>query len=384
MSFSPIIEQLIERLQNRESLDLEFKDCRGDLSNDLWETVCAFANTQGGWLLIGVDKKGLPVGFDEDYANRLKKDLFDVERNKNKISREVFTDNDIELDRDEINNKVLIVVRVAAVPRTSKPVFLNNNPMIGTFVRRHESDYIRNWNNLGFQLPKMEVGTERYEFIIQLKNAHLLTDDDRKWLKSIGASEFDEHQQLALICAKHEGKVDNERLRTMSSLHPSDATRILTGLRDRELLTKINDRRGTYYMLPGSPYEGPTLFQFNQNATNRSEGEENSKPLQEISEDLKEKLKTLKEDAEIFKELEITLQEKLTRKQIRELKEAVILRLCEVKPRKSKQLSELLNTTQTNLNNYYLTPLTHKGLLQWTGSSVRDKSGTYKTTHEEK
>ncbi len=141
MSFSPIIEQLIERLQNRESLDLEFKDCRGGLSGDLWETVCAFANTQGGWLLIGVDKNGIAVGFEEAFADRLKKDLFDIERNKNKMSREVFIDNDVELDRDEINNKVLIIVRIAAVPRTNKPVFLNNNPMTGTFVRRHESDY---------------------------------------------------------------------------------------------------------------------------------------------------------------------------------------------------------------------------------------------------
>ena len=616
MSFSPIIEQLIERLQNRESLDLEFKDCRGGLSNDLWETVCAFANTQGGWLLIGVDKKGIAVGFDEDHANNLKKDLFDIERNKNKISREVFTDNDVELDRHETNNRVLIVVRIAAVPRTSKPVFLNNNPMTGTFVRRHESDYrcneqevkrmfrdasaeaidsniieffgrdsllkdsinryrqrlqnrspehefndydelrflialgaidesgqyptiagllmfgsdhslrkwrkrhlidfrvnatdvnetiwidriawegnlldgyfkifsrltegipiphiirdaervedtpvhialreafvnllvhgdyaesdasliikspqgyyfrnpgasritsqdlftgnrsdprnpnllfmfrligladeagsgipkiIRNWNNLGFQLPKMEVGTERYEFIIQLKNAHLLTDDDRKWLRSIGANEFDEHQQLALICARHEGKVDNERLRTMSSLHPSDATRILTGLRDKELLTKISDRRGTYYMLPGVPYQGPTLFQFEDLIDDTNE---KKKPLQEISGDLKEIpihlkeiLKTLKEDVEILKQFEIHLKENPSRKQKREIQEAVILRLCEIRPRKSKELSIMLKTSQINLINGYLTPLVKKNLLMWTGSSVRDKSGTYK------
>ncbi len=241
---------------------------------------------------------------------------------------------------------------------------------------------IRNWNNLGFQLPKMEVGTERYEFIIQLKNAHLLTDDDRKWLKSMGVGEFDEHQQLALICARHEGKVDNERLRNMSSLHPSDATRILTGLRDKELLTKINDRRGTYYKLPGMAYEGPNLFQFEELVDDKPE---KKKTLQQISEDIKEKLetlkerlKTIKEDAEIIKELEIHLKENLSRKQIRELKEAVILRLCEVKPRKSKELSELLNTTQTNLITYYLTPLIEMNLLIWTGSSVRDKSGTYK------
>ena len=47
---SPLVDQLIERLQNQEQLEMEFKECKEALSQDLWETVSAFANTQGGWL----------------------------------------------------------------------------------------------------------------------------------------------------------------------------------------------------------------------------------------------------------------------------------------------------------------------------------------------
>ena len=63
MSESPslsLLDQLLLRLQERESLELEFKAARGGLPNDVWPTVSAFANTQGGWLLLGVDEKAAP------------------------------------------------------------------------------------------------------------------------------------------------------------------------------------------------------------------------------------------------------------------------------------------------------------------------------------
>lgn len=141
MQYPQIVEQLIERLQNLENLELEFKDCRGGLSSDLWETVCAFANTKGGWLLLGVDRNGTPVGFDESHAHNLRKQLFDLGRNRNKINRDVFKESDIEVERIDSTDKFIIILRIITVPRTGKPVYINGNPITGTFIRRHESDY---------------------------------------------------------------------------------------------------------------------------------------------------------------------------------------------------------------------------------------------------
>ncbi|HVK97324.1 MAG TPA: ATP-binding protein [Flavisolibacter sp.] len=244
---------------------------------------------------------------------------------------------------------------------------------------------IRNWKSLGFQLPNVEVGTERYEFIIQLKNAHLLTDDDRKWLNSIGGGSFDEHQQLALICARHEGKVDNERLRVITSLHPSDATRVLTGLRDKELLAKINDRRGAYYKLP-SEIDGPTLFQ-GEKAKEGAGAEslkedsekfkESPKRFKETPEKFKEKLKNLKEDEEILKETGTLLNQKISRNEKRAIMVQAIVRLCELRPRTSKELSGYFNMSQAGLLRYYLNNLLQQDLIFRTGSSKTDRSGAY-------
>lgn len=45
---SPLLSALLARLRGKESLEVEFKRGRGGLPNDLWPTVSAFANTNGG------------------------------------------------------------------------------------------------------------------------------------------------------------------------------------------------------------------------------------------------------------------------------------------------------------------------------------------------
>ena len=46
--------ELIERLKGYEWNDVEFKEARRDVPKSAYETVSAFANTEGGWLVFGV------------------------------------------------------------------------------------------------------------------------------------------------------------------------------------------------------------------------------------------------------------------------------------------------------------------------------------------
>ncbi|MDQ2805573.1 MAG: putative DNA binding domain-containing protein [Chloroflexota bacterium] len=125
------------------------------------------------------------------------------------------------------------------------------------------------WRELGFQLPGIDVGTERYEFTLQLRYAHLLSADDRTWLYSLGES-WSEAEQLALVLAKHEGAVDNIRLRSLTGQHSSDITKVLGNLRDRDLLDMSGSGRSARYQLSrrvletaGSPVatdSSPTTF----------------------------------------------------------------------------------------------------------------------------
>jgi len=107
---------------------------------------------------------------------------------------------------------------------------------------------IRAWRELGFQLPTIDVGTERYEFCLELRHAHLLSEDDRVWLRALG-EHWTEAEQLALVIARHEDYVDNRRLRNLTDQHAADVTKVLVGLRDAGFLEMIGGKRGARYQL---------------------------------------------------------------------------------------------------------------------------------------
>jgi ATP-dependent DNA helicase RecG len=110
------------------------------------------------------------------------------------------------------------------------------------------------WRELGFQLPRIDIGGERYEFALRLRHVHLIAEDDRVWLRSLGEG-WSEAEQLALVLARHDGDIDNVRLRSLTGLHSSDVTRILGALRDRDLLRMIGEGRNARYELGASAHK---------------------------------------------------------------------------------------------------------------------------------
>ena len=60
-----IPERLKEIIQQGEGIDVEFKTSRSQLSDNAFESVCAFLNRQGGHLILGVNDNGTVQGVDE-------------------------------------------------------------------------------------------------------------------------------------------------------------------------------------------------------------------------------------------------------------------------------------------------------------------------------
>jgi predicted HTH transcriptional regulator len=47
-------QELINKLNDLEWEDFEVKEAKGEVPKSAWETVSAFSNSAGGWLVFGV------------------------------------------------------------------------------------------------------------------------------------------------------------------------------------------------------------------------------------------------------------------------------------------------------------------------------------------
>ena len=129
-------DELIELLHAHEWRDVEFKEAQREVPRNAYETVSAFANTEGGHLVFGVRKSGQDVEIvgvlDVD---KVQGDFLTTLRQPSKISAAV--DVQEELHRHEDSD--LLVFYVPEVHRSEKPVFLNGD-IRRAFVRSGGSD----------------------------------------------------------------------------------------------------------------------------------------------------------------------------------------------------------------------------------------------------
>lgn len=134
------LDSLLARIESGESLEIEFKSAAGGLPKSMWETVGAFANTAGGWIILGVVKTGdaLKVQGVKNAAARMQ-DIVNTLRNAQKISRDPCGAEGVRIE--VVDGAELVVIRVRASSSREKPVYLGGNPYEGTYVRRNEGDY---------------------------------------------------------------------------------------------------------------------------------------------------------------------------------------------------------------------------------------------------
>ena len=135
-------KEIMEMLSVGENKEVEFKESKNKLPKSIWETYSAFCNSRGGIIVLGIkENKENNVCTIEgvDNYNNILKDFWNTINNKEKISFNNLNDDNIEISK--IDNKTIIIINVPIANRRNKPIYINNNPITGTYKRYHEGDY---------------------------------------------------------------------------------------------------------------------------------------------------------------------------------------------------------------------------------------------------
>jgi len=129
-------EELIARLNKFEWNDIEFKKAQRGVSDTTYESVSAFANTAGGYLVFGVeDNHGSfeIVGVIE--VDKVQNDFLSCLRGGGKFNRPI----SVQENAMEHDGKTLLVFHVPEARRQDKPIYLNSD-IRKSYIRRGGGD----------------------------------------------------------------------------------------------------------------------------------------------------------------------------------------------------------------------------------------------------
>lgn len=126
----------------QEYYEIEYKSAQGGFPKEFWKTYSAFANTNTGFIVLGIAEKKeefIVEGLSDDVINKYKKQFWDDCNNPNTVSKNLLSNDDIRTFK--ISEKNVLVFRIPFAQRTERPVYLTRNPFTNTYKRNHEGDY---------------------------------------------------------------------------------------------------------------------------------------------------------------------------------------------------------------------------------------------------
>ena len=206
-----------EMLKYGERLTMEYKKAEKSVPKSIWETYSAFANTNGGSIILGIEEDLQATNWDDRFnilgvkaPENIVKDFWNT-INSDKVNTCILKDENvqiIEYDKDI----TLVAIQVPQVPYNLKPVYINGNVYKGTFKRNFEGDYhceegdvkamIRDANEDGNDGNIVEYYTMDDVDMTTLKNyrnefenrniGHIYNQlDDKEFLKQFGGYSVD-------------------------------------------------------------------------------------------------------------------------------------------------------------------------------------------------
>jgi len=105
-----MLTKLQQFIRDGEGLTVEFKRCKHELTINVFETVSAFSNRYGGYLLLGVEDDGTVSGVNPNAVQNIKKNFANTLNNFQRFAPTLF----LSLEEVEIDGEIVLWCYVPA------------------------------------------------------------------------------------------------------------------------------------------------------------------------------------------------------------------------------------------------------------------------------
>lgn len=194
-------QELIQKLGDIEWEDFEVKEAKSEIPKNSWETVSAFANTAGGWLVFGVKKDGKKyfiVGIEN--PEKIEHDFIGVLRDKQKFNKKI----EVTCKKYTLDGKIVLGFYIPKKHAREKPIYFNDQK--NTFIRTGSGDQRATpeeidalYRNASFEEKDQELTSFKFDdldtkaikqyrnFFLQVNPAHRYnTLSDTEFLQKLG------------------------------------------------------------------------------------------------------------------------------------------------------------------------------------------------------
>lgn len=118
--------ELLKLISKGENLHVAFKTSTSKITKDVFDTLCAFSNREGGTIILGVKDNGEILGLNAEALENIKKDFVNTINNGQKINPPLY----LQPQTFSINGRILLVIEVpctSEVCRHRGRIFDRNN-----------------------------------------------------------------------------------------------------------------------------------------------------------------------------------------------------------------------------------------------------------------
>ena len=130
------IRELTQLIYEGEKIDIECKEAENNVPRSVYESYSAFANTKGGYIILGVKENKKKILPEERFIiqgiQNSKKQVEDFWNtiNSSKVNRNILKDEDVFIAEEFLS---LIVIKVPRADYKMRPIYVGENPYKGIF-----------------------------------------------------------------------------------------------------------------------------------------------------------------------------------------------------------------------------------------------------------